>query len=139
MPDWLVNFSEYWWVGVLSLGTFIGSLAALPVIVIQIPTDYFAHEHRHLFERGRRHWLLHIILMILKNCLGVILLVAGIAMLALPGQGLLTLLMGLLLLDFPGKYALERRVIGHAKVFKLINLLRTRLNHEPLKPPQHRH
>ena len=51
---------------------------------------------------------------------------AGIIMLALPGQGILTILVGLMLVDFPGKYGAERWVVGQRSVLKGINWIRTK-------------
>ena len=53
----------------------------------------------------------------------------------LPGQGLLTLLIGLMLTDFPGKYRLEKRLIAQPGVLKAVNWLRARAGHPPLEPP----
>jgi hypothetical protein len=55
-------------------------------------------------------------------------------MLLTPGQGLLTLLAGLLLMDFPGKYAMQRRLIEHPPILRAINRLRARHGHPPLRP-----
>ena len=60
-------------------------------------------------------------------------LLAGLAMLVLPGQGLLTMLIGLLLLDFPGKRALERRVVRRPKILAFLNRMRDRRGREPLR------
>lgn len=70
-----------------------------------------------------------------KNALGALLLVLGAAMLVLPGQGLLTILVGLLLIDFPGKYRLERRLLGGPRVLRAINALRERWKKPPLEIP----
>ena len=68
----------------------------------------------------------------LKNLFGVILLLGGMAMLVLPGQGILTILIGLSLLDFPGKRALERRIVGRPLVLQAINRIRRKFNKSPL-------
>ena len=74
-----------------------------------------------------------------KNGLGVVLLAAGIAMLVLPGQGLLTLVVALILLDFPGKRRLQRRIVYAPRVLAALNALRRRAGREPLEPePPHR-
>jgi len=53
-------------------------------------------------------------------------------MLVLPGQGLLTILFGIALLDFPGKYRLERRIVSYPKVLNSINWIRKKANKKPL-------
>jgi hypothetical protein len=71
-------------------------------------------------------------LLILKNLLGIVLLLAGIAMLVLPGQGLITMFVSLTLLNFPGKYRLERWVISQGVVFRSINWIRQRRGYRPM-------
>ena len=59
-----------------------------------------------------------------KNLLGIIFVIAGIMMLALPGQGLLTIIIGLVLMDFPGKYHAERWVISRHSILRTTNWIR---------------
>ncbi len=74
---------------------------------------------------GGRSWLG-------KNLLGYLLIVAGIAMLVLPGQGVLTILLGVILVDLPGKYRFERWIVARPLVLKSINRLRQRAGRDPL-------
>ena len=53
-------------------------------------------------------------------------------MLVLPGQGVLTILIGVMFINFPGKYRLERWVVMRDPVLKTINRLRQRAGHPPL-------
>ena len=62
--------------------------------------------------------------LVLRNSLGLLLLLAGIAMLMLPGQGLLTMLIGLCLMDFPGKRRLLERVVQNPHVRRGLNWVR---------------
>jgi hypothetical protein len=64
--------------------------------------------------------------------IGFVLLAAGIAMLVLPGQGILTMLIGISLVDFPGKRQLERKLIGQPAVLNAINKMRQRFGQPPL-------
>ena len=73
--------------------------------------------------------------LILKNIIGVLLVLAGIAMLFLPGQGLLTVIIGIMMLNFPGKRALELRLIRLPGVLRAVNALRARAKHPPLQLP----
>ncbi len=121
--------------GLVGLVSLVASAVLLPFMVVRIPADYFRHpERRHEYPQDR-HPALHHAIVILKNGLGVLLVLAGIAMLVLPGQGLLTLLIGVMLTDFPGKYRLEKRLIGQPGVLKAVNWLRARAGHPPLLPP----
>lgn len=115
-----------------SVVMFLIGLLAMPFIVSRIPADYFAHDRRPPSRFADRHWTLRLSLLVAKNLLAVILLACGIAMLVLPGQGLLTILVGFLLLDFPGKYAVEKRLIRRRFIAKPINWLRNRKGIDPL-------
>jgi hypothetical protein len=53
-------------------------------------------------------------------------------MLFIPGQGLLTMLLGIVCLDFPGKRALERRIVAHPPVFRALNWIRAKQGELPL-------
>ena len=106
------------WLSAASVLMFFGSLIAVPWLVVRIPADYFLRQ-RHYVDRWRpRHPLLRLAFLALKNLLGVVLVLAGVAMLVLPGQGILTILVGLLFLDFPGKFALERRLARQPPVLR---------------------
>jgi hypothetical protein len=109
---------------------FLGTLIAIPFILVRLPENYFD-------VRVPRHWMrdhhpvLRIIGRILKNVVGVLFVLAGLSMLVLPGQGVLTILIGLSLVDFPGKQRLEARIIGQRSVFKAVNSLRARFGRPP--------
>jgi hypothetical protein len=75
-------------------------------------------------------------LLVLKNACGIVFLIAGIAMLILPGQGFLTVLIGVMLVNFPGKYRLERRFIRIRPVARSINWIRSRAGQPPLRMPR---
>lgn len=125
-----------WWLGISSVLVFLGSLAALPFIVTQIPEDYFVRPKRRSGERiFNSNLLVHSLLVVAKNIAGLLLLAAGLLMLVLPGQGLLTMFSGLLLLNFPGKYTAERWLVSRRPIYRSINWLRQRRHHPPLKLP----
>jgi hypothetical protein len=62
----------------------------------------------------------------------VILIATGILLLVLPGQGILTLLVGLVLLDFPGKYQAERWIVERKYILQSINWIRVKAGEEKL-------
>ena len=80
-----------------------------------------------------RHPLARVSMRVVKNLLGMVLLFAGIAMMVLPGQGIITVLVALTLLDFPGKRRLELRIIRQPQVLRAVNWVRTRArrHHSP--------
>jgi hypothetical protein len=120
----------------LSVLMFVGSLLSLPLLLARIPEDYFVDPHRHSARLKSLHPVVYLSLRLLKNLVGWVLVLAGILMLVLPGQGILTIIMGLVLSDFPGKYALERRLASKRRVLNGINWIRRRGGHAPLVPPQ---
>ena len=123
----------------LSVVTFVGSLLALPVLVARLPVDYFTDPRRHRNRLRQDRPLFYVALRGLKNLVGWALILSGILMLVLPGQGLLTILIGLILIDFPGKYALERRLASNPRILGAINWLRRRSGRDPLLAPPHCH
>ena len=91
------------WLATLSSVTLIGTLIAIPLLVARIPEDYFVKRRRRRVSWWKRHPVLRVVGVISKNAVGSLFIVAGIAMLVLPGQGIITIVVGLLLIDFPGK------------------------------------
>lgn len=134
MSSWLdANQALLGWLTVASLAMFVISLVALPWLVARLPADYFARRKRHaLGVKQRSHPTTRLLLIIGKNLLGAILLAGGLMMLLVPGQGLLTMAMGLLLLDYPGKFALERRIARQHNVLASLNWLRAKVGAPPL-------
>ncbi|KPJ76505.1 MAG: hypothetical protein AMJ54_11305 [Deltaproteobacteria bacterium SG8_13] len=131
--DWFRNNSSLLsWLAVFSVVAFIGTLVSIPALVIRIPEDYFLHERRPSAGRSNSGPLQHLILTGAKNVVGILFVLAGLAMLVLPGQGLLTILIGLMLMNFPGKYALQRALIRQKKVLAVVNHLRTRAGRPPI-------
>ncbi len=134
MISWLTSHpTVFAWLAAISALTFVISLVTLPWLVARIPEDYFMYRKRHPTPLKKTHPLIRMTLLIGKNALGVVLLTGGLIMLFIPGQGLLTIAMGVLLLDYPGKFRLERRIARNEKVHKGLNWLRTRANAAPLQ------
>jgi hypothetical protein len=108
----------------------VGTLIAIPAILIRLPPDYFQnHHHKPWF--ANHHPVVRTLGLLVKNLAGIVFLLAGIAMLFLPGQGLLTMLLGILFIDFPGKQCLEKKLIQHHKILHAINAFREKAG----KPP----
>jgi hypothetical protein len=139
MMEWL---SEFWasitLIKVLiGVGTFIFSftVSAISVgfVMVKIPENYFSSHYTHDFMPGKP-WLVRWSVVIIKNLLGVVLILLGIVLSlpGIPGQGVLTILLGLIMLDIPGKRPLEARIIKRPKVLAAINNLRARYSKPPL-------
>ena len=133
MNEWIqANDTLLWWLAALSAMTFLATLIAVPMLVVRLPSDYFSYRKRRRAPWADRHPAVRFTLLVAKNALGGVFVVCGITMLLLPGQGILTILIGVVLLDFPGKYRLQRRVVGHGPVLRSINWLRRRRGREPI-------
>jgi len=130
--EFITNSETLWTLGIVSVVTFFGSLMVIPWLVVRIPVDYFAEEERHFILLENRPPAMRLVLLVIKNLLGVMFIALGIAMLILPGQGLLTILLGIIFLNFPGKYRLERRLIRLQPVSRTVDWLRRRAGREPL-------
>ncbi|HEY4131144.1 MAG TPA: PGPGW domain-containing protein [Gemmatimonadaceae bacterium] len=125
MFDWIQDHEVLmWWLVGVSAVTFVATLVAVPWIVVRLPTDYFVPGHER--ARPRRHPLVHLAIMIGRNVVGYVFIGVGIAMLVLPGQGVLTILAGLGLVDFPGKHGVIRRIVEQKPVKKSLNWIRER-------------
>ena len=134
--DWFRDHSFVLsWLAVISVTTFITTLVSIPALIIYIPEGYFLHEKRPPAGGAHDGTLQHLLLTGIKNVVGVLFVLAGLAMLVLPGQGLLTILIGLMLMNFPGKYALERKLIGQKPVLAAVNRLRKRAGRPPIEIP----
>jgi hypothetical protein len=74
--------------------------------------------------------VVRVTLLVGKNVLGVVLVGIGIILSipGVPGQGLLTILLGVMLLDIPGKRQLECKIISRPQVLKAVNKLRHRFD-----------
>jgi hypothetical protein len=123
--DWLTERQELIrQIGNVSLIVIVITVVALPAIVKYLPVDYFVSERREPAWREKRYPLFWRMITLAKNLLGLILILFGIAMLLLPGQGAVTILIGLAISNFPGKYALERRIASQPAVGATLNKLR---------------
>jgi len=121
------------WLTIASVIGLIVSFVLIPWILIQIPSDYFSHEKRQKHQWGSYPPVIRLILLLMKNILGVIFIISGIIMLFIPGQGIITIIIGIILTDFPGKYKIERWIINHTAILKYINQLRAKAKQSPIE------
>jgi hypothetical protein len=138
MIEWVHSTNLLAYLFAASVVTFVGSLIAIPLILVRLPAHYFDERHPRIWLKDHDPPL-RMLALGLKNLLGVLFVLAGIAMLVLPGQGVLTMLIGLSLMDFPGKLTLERKLVSTPLVLNTINLLRERFGRAPLIPYPHCH
>jgi len=138
MWDWLSEHED--WLAFLGIGSavmLVGSALAVPWIVLRLPADALRRPNP-LDAWGKVHPVLRIVVIVARNCVGVPLVLIGIvlAIPLVPGQGLLTIILGLLIMEFPGKWWLEHKLVGHSVVMRLLNWIRRKGHREPLLPPE---
>ncbi len=113
----------------LSLGV---SFAAIAIVMVKLPENYFSSHYQQDFMPGSS-WIVRWGVVIAKNIFGVFLIGLGIVLSlpGVPGQGILTILLGLIMIDIPGKRPLEARIIKRPTVLAAVNKLREKYG----KPP----
>lgn len=116
------------------LVTFLANLALVSFILVKIPADYFRESRQAKFLK-KQSSVVRVLAIIGKNIAGVILVVLGVllSLPGVPGQGVLTILLGVMLLDFPGRRRFERWIVSSPRVLKAVNKLRHRFDKPPLK------
>ena len=133
MGRWLSNEMLMW----ISIGSgimLVLTAIGIPFAIVRLPEDYLVND-------GQAGWLdkqpavVRWGLRIFKNLLGVVLVILGIVMLVLPGQGILSIVLGLSLVDFPGRHALQCKLIRRPKVIDSINWIRRKFHRPSLILP----
>lgn len=114
-------------IALLSLGLFAAGLVFLAIMVLVLPVDYFARSRPQPIIPGR-YPALRIAGRIAKNLAGILLGIVGIvlAVPGIPGPGVVILLIGLALVDFPGKYRLQKSLIRKPGIGGPLNWLRAK-------------
>ena len=137
MWEWLAEFWASLTLGrvLFGAGFFVGSivlsLIIVGIVMVKIPANYFSASYQHSFLPNSS-WFTRWGAVVAKNIAGLILVIAGIVMLVGPGQGILTILIGLILMDIPGKRPLEARLIKRPVILAAVNNFRAKYNKPPL-------
>ncbi len=135
--EWLTRFWESltWgriaWGLLITLVSVIISYGAIVIGMIKIPADYFSSSYVKKLNADQ-HFSVRWSALIIKNLIGFLLIIAGIFMIFTPGPGVPTILLGLIMMDIPGKRPLEARLIKRPMVLSAVNDLRARYNKPPL-------
>jgi hypothetical protein len=116
------------------LVSFFVNLGIVSLILVKLPADHFSKSRKTKFWAGPRP-AIHAAKVIGKNIAGVLLVALGIVLSlpGVPGQGLLTVLLGIMLLDFPGRHRLEQKLLSKPSIVNTINRLRERFGKPPLQ------
>nr|ALS89641.1 TIGR02611: TIGR02611 family [uncultured bacterium] len=122
-------------IGVLIfIASFLINLGIVSLILVKLPKDYFSNTNQKRFA-SQSHPLLRPLMIVGKNLLGLILVALGVVLSlpGIPGQGLLTILLGIMLMDFPGKHRLEQKLLSKPSIVNTINRLRGRFGKPALE------
>jgi hypothetical protein len=123
----------------VSVGLLFVSVVAIGIVLVRLPENYFARP-RCPWWRHPEEWTgLDIARTTAKSLAGAILMIVGILLAAVPGvpgQSLLTVFMGLFLVDFPGKYRLQCWILRRRGISRRVNRLRIRFGRGPLAAPE---
>ncbi len=119
---WLVGFSVV---------VFFGSLIGVWLVLVHLPEDYLTNDRSVNYLRTRSK-VVNLFIRILRNFLGVGFLLMGLLMLFTPGQGILSMVVGIVLIEFPGKRKLIHKIVANPRVLNAINRIRKKAQKPPL-------
>ncbi len=134
---WILEFWESltWykiaWGILFSIITIVASYGLIVIGMIKIPADYFSSKYVKEINHDK-HFSLRWAAFIVKNLVGLLLILAGLVMIFTPGPGVPTILLGLVMMDIPGKRPLEAKLIQRPMVLSAVNDLRAKYNKPPL-------
>ena len=111
--------------------TIIASYGLIVIGMIKIPADYFSSTYVREINKDN-HFSIRWTAFIVKNIVGFLMIIAGVIMIFTPGPGVPTILLGLILMDIPGKRPLEAKLIQRPMVLSAVNDLRAKYNKPPL-------
>ena len=137
--DWLSDIWASLTIGrvALGVGLFLLSLsfsfASIAIVMVKIPANYFSSHYVQDFLPGSP-WIVRWGAVVAKNIFGFFLVGLGIilSLPGVPGQGVLTILLGLIMLDIPGKRPIESWIIKRPAVLSVVNNFRAKYNKPPL-------
>ena len=129
--DWIRDNDQLiQWVGIVSIFLFFLSLFLLRYVILRLPEDYF------IKVSSNSKSLKKIIVRIAKNALGFLLTICGIILLFTPGQGMITILIGLCLIDLAFVNQWKKKMIYNSKVQKALNWIRSKKSVKPFNFPK---
>ncbi len=129
----LFESAGFWWGVGISVALAVGTLALATAVIVTWPAARFRHDVPPAVSN--RHPVLRVLGVVGKNVAGCVLILLGavMALPGIPGQGVLTMIIGLTLLDFPGKREMEARMLRRPAILHAINRLRAAFKRPPLE------
>jgi hypothetical protein len=118
----------------LAVGFALVTTAFGVAMVVLIPADHFQSRRPEPASWWRAEPVLRWSGLLIKNAVGVVFVALGavMALPLVPGPGLVFILLGVSVLDFPGKRNLERKLLGVPSVIRFLNGVRVRFGRSPL-------
>ena len=136
LQQWLLTYEDILWpLGLFSLAFLFVGAVLLPVIVIRLPGDYLLRGKHSVRKRFLHMTIGGRVYLLVKNVFGGLLVLAGLVMLVTPGQGLVSIAVGIGLLDIPRKHRLLKLLVGRPGVLRTVNRFRARFDRPPLQAP----
>lgn len=112
------------------------TVAIVALVVVNLPVTHFRRPPASppVTPLGAGGWVRRAA----RNALGVLLIVIGalLSLPGIPGQGVLTMLVGVMLVDFPGRRRLETALVRRPGVLAGLNRVRAWFGRPPLAPPE---
>ncbi|HIG84778.1 MAG TPA: hypothetical protein EYG40_05770 [Verrucomicrobia bacterium] len=118
------NYRLIQWIGIASILLFFLSLFILRCVIIQLPDDYFLNDSSALNKRSGN--LIDLARRVAKNLFGFLLIICGIILLFIPGQGLVTIVLGAWIMDLPWIIKIKRKFVYSRLVKKTLNWVRSK-------------
>ncbi len=115
----------------LSVGALAVTVFASPWLVARLPADHFSRPPPPPATLGPAR----LAVLFARNAAGLAAVLIGLVMMVTPGPGLVMIVVGLSLADFPGRHALVARLAARPRVFAALNWLRRRRDAPPFIHP----
>lgn len=115
-----------------SLAFFLLTPILAPAAIVLMAPDALVRHRIRLRDRRKSLAVLYLAWHLIKNVLGIGLMGLGFLLLFMPGQGLLTIFIGVLLTDLPGRRKMLIRLLGSGKIRPVVDRLRERYRREAL-------
>ena len=123
--DWISdNYRVIQWIGLVSVVLFFLSLFILRCVIVRLPDDYFVID----YPASNKHSgnLIDLALRVAKNLFGFLLIICGIILLFIPGQGLVTIVLGAWIIDLPWIIKIKRKFVYSRLVKGALNWIRSK-------------
>jgi len=108
------------------------TVLATPWLVAKLPADYLLAKQTGKISGSLTRWLVNV----LRCVVGTALILLGIIMMITPGPGIIVLLLGISVTQFPGKQRLLVHVATRPSVFRSLNWMRQRHHKPPFDAPR---